>query len=106
MVVDPSSTLNMIETGQLQPIVDILTPLLTKISIFVGGIFGLYLLFVLIKIHYERKRTKILEDIRFNTDQLNIHFNLPYSKHRLSFLKRVSKTIKTKIDRKKGEDEL
>ncbi len=77
-----------LEAGQidafavLQPLVDKLEPLLIKMGLIFGGIFGLYLILLAAKVYFERRKVRILEDIRFDLDQLNKHYGLSYSVHR------------------------
>ena len=106
MVVDPISGFSGVGAEQLQPLIDSLGPFLSKLSLFFGGIFGLYLIYVVAGIYYERKRTKILEDMRFDLDQMNIHYNIPYSKHRPGFFKRVFRSVKSSFTRNSGGEEL
>ncbi len=101
MAIDPTS-LGL--DGGVQPLIDTINPFLAKISIFVGGIFGLYLIYVIVRIYYERKRTKILEDIRYDLDQMNIHYNLPYSKHRLGIIKKIGSKLRDSINKSGGEE--
>ncbi|MBU0470006.1 MAG: hypothetical protein KKA62_02310 [Nanoarchaeota archaeon] len=65
---------------ELEPLVEVIQPLFTKLSFVVGGIFGLYAILIVIRVYYERKSIKILRDIRYNLDQLNKHYGLRYSK--------------------------
>ena len=70
-------------------IVNAIQPLLGKLSIIVGGIFGLYIILIFIRIYYERKKVRILKDIVYDLDQLNIHFKVNHSKHRLGFFRKI-----------------
>lgn len=78
---------DIIDSFQLS-LIETIRPLLFKFSLMVGGIFGLYLLLILIRIYYERRKVKLLQDIRFDLDRLNIHHGIRYSKHRKSKIKR------------------
>ncbi len=78
----------------LQPLIDTIQPILLKISLLVGGIFGIYVLLIFVRIYYERKKVKLLEDIRYDLDKLNIHYNIPYSKHKRGFLKKLIAKLK------------
>jgi hypothetical protein len=75
-----------VDTGAIQPVIDAIKPIIGVISAIVGGLFGLYLIMVLMRAYYERKRYMVLKDIRYDLDYLNQHFGLPYSQkkpHRL-----------------------
>lgn len=75
----------------LQPVAGFVLPLLKELSIVVGGIFGLYIILILIRIYYERKKVKILEDIRFDLDQINSHQELPTSHERKTLFRMLTK---------------
>lgn len=77
-----TSSLELDDDNPLKPVIDSVQPFFKKISVLVGGIFGLYLILILVRIHYERKKYKVLLDVRYDLDQLNRHYNLPYSKAR------------------------
>lgn len=62
-----------------QPLMDVIVPVIGIASAIVGGIFGLYLIMLIIRAYYERKRYLVLKDIRYDLDYLNQHFGLPYS---------------------------
>jgi len=66
------------------PLASALSPVLGIISALVGGLFGLYLIYVIFRFYYERKRTQILKDIRFDLDYLNQHYGLPYSQEKIT----------------------
>jgi len=68
--------------GIFQPLMEIIKPAMGTVSAIVGGLFGLYLIFVIVRFYYERKKVKLLKNIRYDLDQLNQHFNLPYSKQK------------------------
>lgn len=68
----------------LTPLIETVKPLLGIISAIVGGLFGLYLIYIIMRLYYERKRTVLLRDIRFDLEYLNQHFNLPYSQEKIS----------------------
>ena len=85
----------------INPLVDSLKPVMGTISALVGGLFGLYLIFIIARLYYERKKVVLLKGIRFDLDYLNQHFNLPYSrergiKHKIIPLKEFEKREKEK----------
>ena len=77
----------------LQPLVNTLQPLIRKANVLVGGIFGLYIILILVRIHYERKTVKLLKDIRYDLDNLNKHYNLPHSRSRNGFFQRLLRSL-------------
>ncbi len=78
-----------IDAGALQPLVDVIRPLLVKASLLVGGIFGIYLILILVRIHYERRNMKLLQHIRYDLDQQNHHYGIPSSQEKKSFWHRL-----------------
>jgi len=74
---------------ELQPVIDSIQPFLVKLSFFVGGIFGLYLILILARVYYERKSVKILKDIRYDLDRLNMHYGLSCSHNNKGFFRRI-----------------
>ncbi len=62
-----------------QPLTDLLKPAMGTISAVVGGLFGLYLIFILARLYYESRKVRLLKQIRYDLDNLNQHFKLPYS---------------------------
>lgn len=83
-------TPNLAEAGlpkELEPVANTILPMLTKLSVVVGGIFGLYVILIIIRIYYERKNMKILQDIRYDLDQLNKHYHIGYSETKKGFFR-------------------
>lgn len=80
----------------LEPLIEVARPVILKLSIFFGGIVGLCIILILIRVHYERKKIKLLQDIRYNLDKLNIHYGLTNSRSRKDFLERVWNKIRGK----------
>ena len=68
-----------------QPVAGVLQGLLDRINVLVGGIFGLYLIFILFRIHHERQKVRLLKHILYNLDQLNKHYHLPIAKENKTF---------------------
>ena len=93
----------------LQPLIEAVRPFFLKISVLVGGIFGLYFILLLARVYYERKKVKLLKDIRYDLDRLNMHHGVPYSTGKKGFFRRGLKVIGTKlfsrkpVEHKKGK---
>jgi hypothetical protein len=85
----------------LQPIIDLVQPVFLKVSFLVGGIFGLYIILILVRIHYERKKVKILQDIRYDLDKLNMNSGVKSSRQRKGLIGRLIEKIKMKFREKK-----
>ncbi len=64
-------------------------PFLMKLSWILGGAVGIYLILLTIRVYNERVKVRILKDIRYDLDQLNIHFGVRHSVHRPSFFKKL-----------------
>jgi len=77
-----------------QPLVDVFRPFFLSLSVVMGGIFGLYIILILIRVHYERKKVKILLDIRYNLDKQNLAKGLSYSRERRRFRNKLIAKIK------------
>ena len=88
----------------LPPLLDALQPLFQKLSLIVGGIFGLYVILILVRIHYERKTLKALQDIRYDLDHLNRHYDLPASRDQPGRWKRIFSFLSSPF-RHAGEEE-
>ena len=83
-----------------QALVDAFQPFLLKLSVIVGGIFGLYVILLIVRIYYERRNYNILKDIRYDLDQLNLHYNLPNSSQRKGILHRFASHVRNRIRKK------
>lgn len=75
--------------GALQPLADLLRPLFVRLSVIIGGIFGLYVILIAVRVYYERKKLHILKDIRYDLDQLNVSRGVPASKQKAGKLHRL-----------------
>tara|TARA_Y100000310_G_C19944289_1_gene473955 strand:- start:7 stop:309 length:303 start_codon:yes stop_codon:yes gene_type:complete len=78
------------------PLAEIIQPLFKQLTILFGGIAGLYLVLIIARVFYERKKVRLLEDIKFNSDELNRHFKVKDSTHRQTWLKSVFSNEKKK----------
>ena len=54
-----------------------------------GGLFGIYVILIAVKIHYERKKMKLLQDIRNDVDKLTIHFGIKHAHPAKNIFKRI-----------------
>ena len=89
----------------IQPLIDLVQPVFIKASIVVGGIFGIYLILLIVRVHYERKKVKILQDIRYDLDKLNTYHGIKSSRQRKGFFGRLVRSLKKKSRDKKIEKE-
>jgi len=92
--------------GDLQPLVDLVQPLVVKASILVGGIFGLYLILIIVRVYYERKKIKILHDIRYDLDQMNISQGVTSSRQKKGIFRKMMDFFITKPKEKRMAKEL
>lgn len=67
IVVEPASALDLALTSiaQAMPVY------IQKIQVLVGGIFGLYLIFLIIRYFHDKKQLKLLKDIKLEIANLN-----------------------------------
>lgn len=72
-----------------QPLVDTIQPLVFKVALLLGGLVGIYLLLLFFRVYYDRQILGVLKDIRYDLDQLNLHYKLNYSKQRRGKLMRL-----------------
>ncbi|MDO8511555.1 MAG: hypothetical protein Q7S55_05320 [Nanoarchaeota archaeon] len=68
---------------------DALGPILQKISILVGGIFGIYVILTLLQIQRERKKIRLLQDIRNDLDLLTKHFGVKHAHEKKGIFRRI-----------------
>lgn len=81
----PSNFTTNLTNSALGPLFDLINPFIVKLSVLVGGIFGLYVILILLRIYYERKNMKLLQHIRYNLDQQNHHYGIPSSREKRGF---------------------
>ena len=72
-----------------QPLLDSIQSLTTKVSILAGGLFGLYVILILIRTYYERKKVRLLEDIRKDVDLLTKHFGVKHAHEKGGIFRRI-----------------
>ncbi len=66
-----------------------LQPVLQKVSLLVGGIFGIYVLLAVMEFYRERKKMKLLRDIRNDLDLLTKHFGVKHSHEKNGIFRRL-----------------
>ena len=81
----------------LQGLIELVRPVFIKFSVLVGGIFGLYFLLLLVRVYYERKKVKLLKDIRYDLDKLNMHHGIPYSRAKKGIVRRGLGFVREKL---------
>ena len=85
----------------IQPLIDFFQPIFVKASLVVGGMFGIYLLLLISRVYYEKKKVKLLKDIRFNLDQLNIYHGIKTHKQKKGMFVGLFDLLKRKRREKK-----
>ena len=75
--------------SELAVFANTIRPLLLQLSLIAGGVAGLYVILLILRVHYERKKVKLLEAIRYDLDNLNIHFGVSHSLERRGLVRRV-----------------
>ncbi len=101
-VIEPGEIPAFPENQELNvgPVLSGIQPFFTRLSVIVGGIFGLYFILIVIRVYYERKKLKVLQDIRYDLDQLNLHNNIPYSLQKKKIWERMLISLQHLIPRK------
>ncbi len=84
------------------PLIETIKPVMGTVSAIVGGLFGLYLIFILFRLYYERKKVNLLKNICYDLDYLNQNFDLPYSSQ-TKFHKKVLPLVEYK-EREKNKE--
>ncbi len=87
--------------ADLMALAEAIRPFITQLGIAVGGVFGLYFLLLFVRIHYERKKVRLLEEIRYNLDQANRDRGIPYSRHKKGFFTRLYVALRETLDDRK-----
>ena len=89
-------------TEMFGPLVKIIAPILSTVSWVLGGVFGLYLLLLIVRTYYEHKRVKILKEIRNDVRFLREQASFDNASKLISIDKKESKknNIKTKSKNK------
>lgn len=60
----------------IQLLADTVRPVLLELSVLFGGIFGLYILLIIIRIYFERKKVHLLQQISADFTALNQHLGI------------------------------
>ena len=68
---------------------DALQPIIEMVSLLVGGIFGIYVIFTLLHIRRERKKIRLLQDIRNDLDLLTKHFGVKHAHEKGGLFRRI-----------------
>ena len=85
----------------IQPLIDFFQPIFVKASLVVGGIFGIYLLLLIARVHYERKKVKLLQDIRYDLDQLNMFHGIKTHRQKFGLFRGIFEFFRRKRREKK-----
>ena len=86
----------------MESLASTIEPIIRQVTILVGGIAGLYIILIIIRVYYERKKVKLLKDIKFNLDKMNHHFGVECTHSKTGLIKRVTSKIKN-INNKKRD---
>ena len=85
----------------IDTLIELIRPFFLRLSVLVGGIFGLYVILILARVFYERKKVHLLKDIRYDLDRLNLHYGISYSTQKKGILKRVASSFGDKLHSRK-----
>jgi len=81
----------------VEGLANIFLPIIENVKVIVGGIFGLYVVLLGVRIYYERQKVSLLKDIRYDLDYLNKHYGLNYSGARPRWWKRYLRNLKSRV---------
>src|SRR3989344_7014946 len=77
-----------------------LEPILQKISFLAGGIFGIYVILAVLQIQRERKKIRLLQEIRNELDLLTHHFGVKHTHIKKGIFRRMLSVFSPEPDRK------
>ncbi|MCK4589036.1 MAG: hypothetical protein KAT77_01215 [Nanoarchaeota archaeon] len=78
-MVDPATAAVLLPEAAL-PLLETIRTLVSTASYIVGGIFGIYLILLLVRWWQNRLIIRLLRDITYNLNQQNIKLKLPHAK--------------------------
>ena len=91
----------------LEVLADGIRPIIDNLQVLVGGLFGAYIMLILVRVYYERKKVHILYEILYDLDRLNEHFKAPSARQRKNLWQRFISRIRVHLFKKSlptGED--
>ncbi len=78
----------------LGPIIGPLTRFIDIIQYIVGGIFGIYLILVILRWYESRKLVRLMTDVKQELKSLNKHLGVKTRKQKTTSIRKIRKTIK------------
>ena len=81
------------------PVLETVRYIISSISYIIGGIFGVYLILLLVRWWQNRIMIRLLKDIKYNLDQQNRKLKLPHSKE--LFESKVYRKMATVFEKEK-----
>ncbi len=88
----------------IESFAETIRPYFVKLSVMIGGLFGVYVILLLARVHYERKKVKLLNDIRYDLDRLNMHYGLRYSGSRPTLWRLFVRLVRRIFSRRRVTD--
>jgi len=85
------------------PLINIVNPFVGKVIILLGGIVGVYIIILIFRLNYERKKYKLLKHILYDLDQLNIHYGIKTSRENKGMIHKLIRKIIRKV-KKENKD--
>lgn len=73
----------------LQPVLNTFQPLISELILVLGGIAGLYLIMVIARVFYERKKVKLLTKILYDLDHMNMHHGIKCSRDKKTLIQKI-----------------
>jgi hypothetical protein len=62
----------------IEPIAEIVGPIVSGLSVILGGVFGIYLILLIIRAYYENRKVKILREIRNDLRELKASYDFSH----------------------------
>ena len=89
VIVETISASSSDVVSNLQPLFETISPLVARLTLLLGGLAGVYAILLIARVHYERKKVKIMEQIRYDLDHLNMYYGIPHSRQKRGIFHRL-----------------
>jgi len=96
-------TLSESAGGVWTPLINVVNPFVGRVILLLGGIVGVYIVILILRLNYERKKYRILKHILYDLDQLNIHYGIKTSRENKGMIHRLIRKIIRKVKKESKE---
>lgn len=73
----------------LQPVLSTVQPFIADLIYIIGGIAGIYLIMIIARVYYERKKVKLLTKILYDLDHQNMHHGIKCSRDKKTLIQKI-----------------